>query len=134
MPYLSLTAMLFSVTVFGAVNGRADALGAQVDSSDLSCTGWASEVTELLGALHDQIDPARISLVDTLYQIEELAEETCVAKSDKADLAQRHAKLTKTLEQQIFDSGSPTAAERILTKALLKLLRQNTAISLTSSH
>lgn len=136
MTYLSIAAAaLFSVTVFCGINSRADVLEDKLDSSELaSCTGWASEITEILGALHDQIDLSRVSLVDTLYQIEELAAETCIAKTDKAELAQRHAKLTKALEKEMFNTGNPTAAERVLTNALLRLFRQSTSISLTSTH
>jgi len=102
-----------------------------------NCVGWASEISEIAGALIEEIEESKIDTTEALYDLEYSAQERCSLRFGSEIL------LAESLEKEIalaaadiensLNTDRSTSAERVLTSALLKLVRsQITVVSKAS--
>ena len=92
------------------------------------CNGWSSEKSEIAGALNEVTMQSGTDISDLLYKLEDSAHARCssgyrpdklVARSYEKDIAKAAAEI----ERSIATTRATTSAERVLTAALLKLIR-----------
>jgi hypothetical protein len=92
------------------------------------CTGWSSEISEIAGALHEVTMQSGTDISDLLYKLEDSAHARCSSSYRPNKLVARQyeqdiAKAAAEIERSIATTRATTSAERVLTAALLKLIR-----------
>lgn len=135
-------ALIVTATIMTALfTAPASAKTKQVtqDIWETKCLGWSSEISEIAGALHEATQESGTDVSEDLYALEDAAQERCaigfkaekqVARSVEQTIAQAAA----NIEKHILTSQGSTPAERVLTAALLKLVRSQIQVVGTTSQ
>lgn len=131
--------LIAKITALTAILGAASfSLTLNAQSSQpaaTECTGWASEISEVSGALFDQIDPNRSKVTNALYELEILAEETCETGGTFAyETVKGISKVSKILETEILNDKNSTDPQRVLARVLLKLIQDGMPMSLSMTR
>lgn len=134
---LIVTAALVTALFRGPAFGKTPQV--TQDVWETKCLGWSSEISEIAGALHEATQESGTDVTEDLYALEDAAQERCAIgfKAEKQlarSVEQNIAQAAADIEKHILTSRGATQAERVLTAALLKLIRSQIQVVAATSQ